>query len=149
MISPEGDQDRYCDGGIADNDPIDVGRALAMSVESVLVDPSESRRADYESALSIGVGAFGVAQARIIAASLRAAYLETRGKRLFQSAATTPDQLLFLDGILDVDLSILRPGAELPVQVVEFDRQDKIDAAYRQGYEDVARGWTPYEPAGP
>ena len=115
MVSPEGDLDHYVDGGIADNDPIDVARALALDVDSVLVDPAESGRSAFNNALAIGVGAFGVAQARIIAASLRATYLETQGKRLFQGVATTAEQRAFLDRILDVGLSILRPTAALPV----------------------------------
>jgi hypothetical protein len=67
MVSPEGDDNQYVDGGIADNDPIDVARALAVAVNSVLVDPASAGGSKYDTALSIGVGAFGVAQARIIA----------------------------------------------------------------------------------
>jgi predicted acylesterase/phospholipase RssA len=147
MTSPEGDSDRYIDGGVSDNDPIDVGRALAGAVNMVFVDPVSTERLAYDSALSIGVGAFGVAQARILAASLRAAYLETRGKRLFLASATTDEQKRFLETVLDVDLSVMRPLTDLPVQTVEFDRQDKIDAAYQQGMKDVARGWVPYAPS--
>jgi predicted acylesterase/phospholipase RssA len=146
MTSPEGDSDRYIDGGIADNTPIDVGRALAPVVNTVFVNPVNAQRAAYESALSIGVGAFGVAQSRILAASLRAAYLETQGKRLFSASASTDEQKRFLETVLDVDLSVIRPLTELPVQTVEFDRQDKIDAAYQRGLEDVARGWKRYAP---
>ena len=146
LASPEGSTDRYIDGGIADNDPIDVGRAMANAVSSVLVDPEETKRSEYPSALSIGIGAFGVAQSRIAAASLRAAYLETEGKRLFWGSANTDEQKRFLDRILDVDLSVIRPLTQLPVQVVEFDRQEKIDAAYQRGIDDVRRGWTPYAP---
>ena len=83
---------------------------------------------------------------RIAAASLRAAYLETEGKRLFWGSANTDEQKRFLDRILDVDLSVIRPLTELPVQVAEFDRQEKIDAAYQRGIDDVGRGWTPYAP---
>jgi predicted acylesterase/phospholipase RssA len=146
MTSPEGDKDRYIDGGVSDNDPIDVGRALAEAVDTVLVDPLKTKPAPYANALSIAVGAFGVAQSRIFAASLREAYLETQGKRLFLASASTDDQRRFQDNLLDVDLSIIRPLADLPVQTVEFDRQDKIDAAYQQGMDDAARGWKPYVP---
>jgi hypothetical protein len=81
-----------------------------------------------------------------LAASLRAAYLETQGKRLFSASASTDEQKRFLETVLDVDLSVIRPLTELPVQTVEFDRQDKIDAAYQRGLEDVARGWKRYAP---
>jgi predicted acylesterase/phospholipase RssA len=147
MISPEGDRDRYIDGGVSDNDPIDVGRALALRVNTVLVDPLNTKRVPYANALSIGVGAFGVAQSRILAASLRAAYLETQGKRLLLREANTDEQRRFLDAVLDVDLSVIRPLVDLPVQAVEFDRQDKIDAAYQQGVDDAARGWERYTPS--
>jgi predicted acylesterase/phospholipase RssA len=146
MTSPEGDKDRYIDGGVSDNDPIDAGRALAEAVDTVLVDPLKTKPVPYANALSIAVGAFGVAQSRIFAASLREAYLETQGKRLFLGSASTDDQRRFEDSLLDVDLSIIRPLADLPVQTVEFDRQDKIDAAYQQGMDDAARGWQPYMP---
>jgi predicted acylesterase/phospholipase RssA len=148
MTSPEGDLDRYIDGGVSDNDPIDVGRALAQGVNTVLVDPLKTKPVPYASALSIAVGAFGVAQSRIFAASLREAYLETQGKRLFSASASTDDQRRFENNLLDVDLSIIRPLADLPVQTVEFDRQDKIDAAYQQGMDDADRGWQPYAPGG-
>jgi predicted acylesterase/phospholipase RssA len=148
MTSPEGDKDRYIDGGVSDNDPIDVGRALAEAVNTVLVDPLKAKPVPYANALSIAVGAFGVAQSRIFAASLREAYLETQGKRLLSGLASTDDQRRFEDSLLDVDLSIMRPLADLPVQTVEFDRQDKIDAAYQQGMDDAARGWQPYVPGG-
>jgi predicted acylesterase/phospholipase RssA len=146
MTSPEGDMDRYIDGGVSDNDPIDVGRALATAVDTVLVDPLETKPVPYANALSIAVGAFGVAQSRIFAASLREAYLETQGKRLFAASASTDEQRRFQDNLLDVDLSIMRPLTDLPVQTVEFDRQGKIDTAYQQGMDDAARGWKPYVP---
>jgi len=147
MTSPEGDKDRYIDGGVSDNDPIDVGRALAEAVDTVLVDPLKMERVPYTSALSIAVGAFGVAQSRIFAASLREAYRETQGKRLFSASASTDEQKRFLQSVLDVDLSVMRPLNDLPVQTVEFDRQEQIDAAYRQGVDDAARGWERYTPS--
>jgi predicted acylesterase/phospholipase RssA len=136
--------DRYVDGGIADNSPIDVARALALSVYTVLVDAVHPERRPYESALSIGVGAFGVAQQRILEASLRAAYLETRGKRLFAGNAMDAEQRAFMARILDADLFMVRPAVDFDLDFVEFDRQTKIDAAYAAGVRDIASGWKPY-----
>ncbi len=141
MTAPEGSRDRYVDGGVADNTPIDVGRALSTSVYAVMVDPSVPSREAYANAVSIGVGAFGIAQQRILEASLRATYLETREKRL-SFARATGEEREFLASVLDTDLFTIRPKAELPVEVVEFDQQAKIDAAYAVGLADVADGWT-------
>ncbi len=146
MTCPEGSTDQYVDGGVSDNDPIDVGRALARRVNTVLANPSESAPERYNNALSIAVGAFGVAQSRIFAASLRSAYVETQAKRLLLDAAVTREQQRFLDSMLDVDLFVIRPQTELALQTVDFDQQDKINAAYQQGLTDGARGWESYAP---
>jgi predicted acylesterase/phospholipase RssA len=145
VILPEDDgaHDRFVDGGIADNAPIDVARALARSVYTVLVDPVDAARQPYDNALEIAVGSFGVTQQRVFEESLRAAAIETQGKRLMESSATTPEQRRFLDSILDADLYSIRPQSELPVGPVEFDRQAKIDATYQRGIDDIARGWVP------
>jgi predicted acylesterase/phospholipase RssA len=144
LPSPEGGRDRYVDGGVADNDPIDVARALSLAVYTVFVDAASPERLPYRNALEIGVGAFGVAQKRVLDASLRATYLETRGKRLFASARLTPQQRAFESRILDTDLFTIRPNTELPVGFAEFDRQEKIQHAYDAGLRDIERGWVPY-----
>jgi predicted acylesterase/phospholipase RssA len=144
LPSPDGDTDRYIDGGIADNNPIDVARALALAVYTVFVDPLQPDRVPYNNALEVGVGAFGIAQKRVLDASLRAAFLETRGKRLFANAALTPQQRAFENRILDTDLFTIRPLRELPVGFAEFDRQEKIQSAYDAGLRDIAGGWRPY-----
>jgi predicted acylesterase/phospholipase RssA len=143
--SPEGTLDRYIDGGIADNNPIDVGRALARSVYAVLLDPPERSHQAYANALQIAVGAFGVAQTRILESSLTATYLETRAKRLFDDQHFTGERRAFFDSTLDADLFVLRPQSDLTVQVPEFDRQDKIDATFQQGTDDfLKRGWSTF-----
>ena len=98
----------------------------------------------YNNALEIGVGAFGIAQKRVLDASLRAAYLETRGKRLYENERLTPQQRAFESRILDTDLFTIRPATELPAGFAEFDRQEKIQRAYDAGLRDIARGWVPY-----
>jgi predicted acylesterase/phospholipase RssA len=149
MPSLEGTQDRFIDGGVTDDDPVDVGRAAAKSVYSILVDPIATPRQAYANALDIVVGAFGAAQARIFESTLRAAYLETQEKRAILSAAHGSTGSLDLDDVLDVDLYFLRPAVEPAVQFAEFDRQDKMDATYDLGRSDAARGWTPYVPPPP
>jgi predicted acylesterase/phospholipase RssA len=144
LPSPDGGTDRYIDGGIADNNPIDVARALSLAVYTVFVDPLRTDRAPYKNALEVGVGAFGIAQKRVLDASLRAAYLETRGKRLFTNATLTPPQRAFENRILDADLFTIRPLRELPAGFAEFDRQDKIQSSYDAGMRDIAAGWRPY-----
>jgi predicted acylesterase/phospholipase RssA len=144
MPVAEGTQDRFIDGGIADNAPIDVGRALARGVYAVLVDPVTPAREPYANALEIGVGAVGTAESRIFEQSLRAAALETQGKRLLAGTALTSVQKTYYDAILDADLFEMRPASELDVGVVDFDRQEKIDAAYQTGIDDIAHGFKPF-----
>ncbi len=142
----DGTPQDYIDGGIADNTPIDAARAFAKSVYTVLVDPAVEPRLDPKSALDVGVAAFGIAQKRLFDASLRAAFLETRGKRLFPQSAGTPQQRAFAASVFDVDLFVHRPANVLELKVPDFDKQPLIDAAYALGRSDARTGWAPFVP---
>lgn len=80
---------RVAVGAIADNAPIDVGRALARGVYTVLVDPIVPAREAYANALTIAVGSLGIAQERIFQASLRGA-ISTRSSTPISSRCGRP-----------------------------------------------------------
>ncbi len=146
MPAPEGTVDRYIDGGIADNDPIDTGRALAKAIYGVIVDPLDRPRQPYKDAISIIVGSFGITQTIALETSLWQAYVVGARKRLLEAGRPSGEQRRILDAELDADLSIVQPQTEPAVRFVEFDRQAKIDATYRQGVADGAAGWRTYAP---
>lgn len=137
----------YIDGGVVDSAPLDVARALSRRVALILVDPAEATPTPFRSAAAIGVAAFGIAQNRVLEASLRSAYLDTEGKRLFGADALTSQQRAFLENVFDVDISLIRPDRELDVEVAGFDDADGIAKAYEQGRQAGLRGFTPYDPA--
>jgi predicted acylesterase/phospholipase RssA len=145
LPSADGKPNEYLDGGIADNTPIDAARGLAKTVYAVLVDPAVEPPVDPKNAFGIGVEAFGIAQKRYFDASLRAAYLETRGKRLAPASTSVADRA-FLNSIFDVDLYVHRPATTLAVGIGDFNDQAKIDAAYDLGRTDALAGWKTFVP---
>jgi predicted acylesterase/phospholipase RssA len=136
----------YIDGGVADSAPVDFARVVAKRVQLILVDPARPDPRTYPNAAAIGTAAFGIAQNRVLESSLRSAFFETRGKRLFENAATTPAQRDFLASTYDVDIEIMRPAAELPVDVPGFDDAQAIAATYELGREAGLSGFRPYVP---
>ena len=87
------------------------------------------QKTDYGNALEVGFGVFGAMQRRILEADLRAAYLETFGKRTIQSV-NSPQARLFAATLYDSDIYQMQPEDELPVGAV--------------GFEDARRGFVPY-----
>lgn len=139
----------YIDGGVADSAPLDLARAFSRRVQLVLVDPAQVALKRFPNAAAVGTAAFSIAQNRVLEASLRTAYLETRGKQLFGRNASTPEQQAFLDATFDVDLSLLRPSSELPVAVAGFDDAAGIAKTYELGRQAGLAGFSPYLPAAP
>ena len=144
LRSREDTLDRYVDGGISDDSPIDIGRALAVNVYLLLCDPATAKRERYANALEIAVGAFGVAQQRIFDASLRATVAAIKEKRLFEQSLPADVRRRTVADVLDTNIFLGRPEHELAVQIAELDRQEKIDAAYALGVADAANGWQQY-----
>jgi predicted acylesterase/phospholipase RssA len=144
---PDGSK-TYIDGGVADSAPLDVARAFSSNrVQVIFVDPARAKPRRFASAAAVGTVAFGIAQSRIFEASLRVAYLETRGKRLFARGATTPEQRAFLDSALDADLFVIRPESELPVESADFDDADGIAKTYELGRQAGLYGFRAYDPS--
>ncbi len=142
---PDGPQ-TYVDGGVADSAPIDLARAVSNRIQLILVDPRQPRKQRYPNAAVIGTAAFGIAQNRVLESSLRSAYFETRGKRLFRDSAVTPEQRAFLEATLDVDIDVMRPADELPVAVPGFNDYDGIVKTYELGRQAGLAGFQPYVP---
>ncbi len=126
-ISGPNGLESFIDGGIADNTPIDIARALSRSVKVILVDPAERVRMDYSNALQIGVGAFEIAQRRMVDTALRSAAIESA-----------------YGGPFPATIEILQPDHELPLQLLDFDQREKIEHALALGASDAQRGFVPY-----
>jgi predicted acylesterase/phospholipase RssA len=138
----------YIDGGVADSAPLDVARTFSKCVQVIFVDPARATPRRFTNAAAVGTVAFGIAQSRVFEASLRVAYLETRGKRLFRHEATTPEQRAFLEETFDVDLFVIRPEQELPVESADFDDADGIRKTYELGRQAGLAGFREYDPGG-
>jgi len=149
LPSVNGGTDYFVDGGVSDNSPLDVARAIARTVRLVLVSPEIPERMPYANALQIGIRVDGIEANRMFDDSLREAYDATREKRLFAHAALSAAERSYEAQVLDADLYYMRPRHELAVEFNEFDHQSKIDAAYSAGIEDIADGWIPYGPPAP
>lgn len=123
---PYGKED-YVDGGIADNTPVDIARALSKNIKLILVDPSTEEHNTYNNALQIGLGSFEIAQRRILDSALRAA-----------AAATA------YGGPYPVQIEILQPEHELPIHVTDFQNRDAIERIMQIGAHDAQRGFVKY-----
>jgi len=134
----------FVDGGSADNTAIDLARVVARRIDAVLVNPPETSFTP-PNAIAAGLGSFNLLQARVLDASLRSAADDTRLKRAFDGSAVTPAQRALLDEMYDVDLGILRPSVELPSGLGDFHDAARLDASYRLGVDDAAKGWSAYE----
>jgi predicted acylesterase/phospholipase RssA len=132
----------YVDGGVTANTPVGPARAAATRIDVVLLDPP-LQKTDYRNALEVGFGVFGAMQRRILEADLRAAYLETFGKRAIQSVNAAQARL-FAAALYDSDIYQMQPEDELPVGVVGFDDRDNIYKTFKIGFEDARRGFVPY-----
>jgi predicted acylesterase/phospholipase RssA len=137
-----GGTNAYVDGGVTANTPVSPARAAATRIDVVLLDPP-LQRTDYHNALEVGFGTFGAMQRRILVADLRAAYLETLGKRSILSADTVPARALAA-ALYDSDIYQIQPLDELPVGVIGFDDRDNIYKTFKLGFEDARRGFVPY-----
>ncbi|MDE2480947.1 MAG: patatin-like phospholipase family protein [bacterium] len=147
--------DQYVDGGVTANTPVSVARAAAHNVHIVMLDPP-FERAEYANAFDIGYGVFGAMQRRILEADLRAAYLETFGKRAMETLPQQADAYAHAHGVdiaslrafaarlFDSEIAVVRPERELPVSVVGFDDAANIFATFKLGFEAARAGFAPY-----
>jgi predicted acylesterase/phospholipase RssA len=132
----------YVDGGVTANTPVAAARAAALRIDVVLLDPP-LQETHYHNALDVGFGVFGAMQRRILEADMRAAYLETFGKRSIQHPHTAELQA-FTASLYDSDIFQMQPVDELPVNVIGFDDRDNIYKTFKIGFSDAAAGFVPY-----
>jgi len=137
-----GGTNAYVDGGVTANTPVGPARAAATRIDVVLLDPP-FQKTDYHNALEVGFGTFGAMQRRILVADLRAAYLETLGKRAIESVNTLQARALAAS-LYDSAIFQIQPMDELPVGVIGFDDRDNIYKTFKLGFEDARRGFVPY-----
>ncbi len=144
LPSVNGGFDNFVDGGVSDNSPLDIARALAHTVRLVMVSPQVPERMPYANALEISLRVDGIESTRMFDDSLRAAYDATRQKRVFENRALSPRERDYESHVLDTDLFYMRPRRELNIGFTDFGQQDKIDAVYKAGVDDIADGWISY-----
>ena len=133
----------YVDGGVTANTPVSVARAAATRIDVVLLDPP-TQATHYHNAFEVGVGTFGAMQRRILEADMRAAYLETIGKRAI-GVFNTPEESLLASVLYDSEIFQMQPQDELPVSVFGFDDRENLYKTFKIGFEDAARGFTEYK----
>jgi hypothetical protein len=75
-------------------------------------------------------------QRKIVEEEMRYAYFQSVGKRTLARLSRA---------LPETELRYIRPQKELALRVVAFDDEVGIGDAYRQGWEDVGRGFTPYD----
>jgi predicted acylesterase/phospholipase RssA len=153
LPNPNGTVNEYCDGGVASNSPVGIAHAISKKADIVLLDPQFEPDTEYADAVDIAFGVYGTMQRKIMESEMRTAYFESAGERAFarlapQDAANAtqsdPELAKLMQTIPETDLRYIRPEKELPVSVGGFNDTLGIDKAYRVGWEDVGRGFTPY-----
>lgn len=136
MPDSDGRDTAYCDGGVASNSPVGIAHAIAKSADVVLLDPPFEPETNYENAIDIAFGAYATMQRKIVEEEMRYAYFQSVGKRTLAR---------HLRALPETELRYIRPQKELALRVVAFDDEVGIGDAYRQGWEDVGRGFKPYD----
>jgi predicted acylesterase/phospholipase RssA len=154
MPGPDGTINEYCDGGVASNSPVGIAHALSKSADVMFLDPPFEPDTDLENAVEIAFSVYGTMQRKILEVEMRNVYFQSLNKREFNrftreeiAGATQNNSLFtrFMQALSVTDLRYVRPETVLPVGVAGFDDAVGIGKAYRVGWEDVGRGFTPYD----
>jgi len=152
--NPDGMVNEYCDGGVASNSPVGIAHSVSSGADVVLLDPPFEPQTTYSDAVEIVFGIYGTMQRTILETEMRNAYFQSVGKRAFEGLAPqdvahatlgNPTLVKLLQTVPVTTLRYIRPEKELPVSVAGFDDEVGIGQAYRIGWEDVGRGFTPYD----
>ncbi|MBV9718110.1 MAG: patatin-like phospholipase family protein [Candidatus Eremiobacteraeota bacterium] len=154
MPGPSGTIDAYCDGGVASNSPVGIAHALAGAADVILLSPPFEPGDPYGDAVEVAFGAFATVQRKLLEVEMRNTYFQSVGKRALRrlepgelARVTRGNDLLarYVESIPETELRYARPAQALPLGVVAFDDASGIYDAYRRGWEDAARGFTPYD----
>jgi predicted acylesterase/phospholipase RssA len=149
----DGAPNAYCDGGVASNSPVGVAHAFSRAADVILLDPPFEPEPQYEDAIEVAYAVFGTMQRKILEVEMRTTYFQSIGKRALERIPTESltsviggeaviDQ--FMKGVPATDLRFIRPEKVLEVTVVGFGDEVGIGKAYRKGWEDAERGFSPY-----
>jgi predicted acylesterase/phospholipase RssA len=151
---PDGTINEYCDGGVAANSPVSVAHAVAAAADVVLLNPPFDEIPDYRNAIEISSGMWGTMQQKILATDMRNVYFQSVAKRvlarlpaseLAAATAEEPNLARYVESLPATDLAYMRPQDKLPVGGADFDDWDGIGKAYRIGWIDATKGFTPYD----
>lgn len=154
MPGPDGSINQYCDGGVASNSPVMFAHAIAAAADVVLMDPPFEPVADYTDAVTIGFGVFGTMQRKILVTDMRNVYFQSVAKHalarisdggVLPNAKQQRELESFMATSVATDLFFMRPKDTLPLGAAAFDDEKGIGAAYRIGWYDAFRGFTPYD----
>ena len=152
--NPDGAMNEYCDGGVASNSPVGIAHALAQGADVMLLDPPFEPDTTYDNAVEVVFAVYGTMQRKILETEMRNAYFQSIGKRTFtelgpaevaRAERENPALGKLMEAVPITSLRYMRPEKVLPLGVVDFNDEQSIGAAYRIGWEDTARGFTPYD----
>jgi predicted acylesterase/phospholipase RssA len=152
--NPNGEVNEYCDGGVAANSPVGIAHAVSKGADVVLLDPPFEPNTSYGDAVEVVFGVYGTMQRKILETEMRNAYFQSVGKSAFKQLPPTeiakatkvnPTLAKLMRTVPITELRYIRPGKVLPVNVVGFNDAVGISEAYRIGWEDAVRGFTPYD----
>jgi predicted acylesterase/phospholipase RssA len=122
------DGDRFADGGIANNTPLGLARALgATDIVVIFVGPKvqPARRA------------------RSVLDALANMYAANQNQLLDYEMQLTLASCASSDPVRRAVISEIRPASALDVLPLDFDKQDLVDRAYAQGVKDGANPSSP------
>jgi predicted acylesterase/phospholipase RssA len=154
MPGPDGEMNAYCDGGVASNSPVGIAHSIANAADVVLLDPPFTPDTDLDDAVEVAFSAYGTMQRKILETEMRTAYFQSVGKREFghlprsevgQFAENDARAAAYVESVPSTALRYIRPAKALPLGVAAFGDAKGIDEAFRTGWLDVARGFTPYD----
>jgi predicted acylesterase/phospholipase RssA len=154
MPGPDGTMNEYCDGGVASNSPVGIAHAVSKAADVVLLDPPFQPDTEIRDAIEIAFSVFGTMQRKILETEMHNVYFQSLARRAISrltkdefARAAEGNELLerFVRTLPVTDLRYIRPEETLPVAVAGFDDEVGIGKAYRAGWVDVARGFTPYD----
>jgi predicted acylesterase/phospholipase RssA len=152
--NPGGAVNEYCDGGVAANSPVGIAHSISRGADVVLLDPPFEPDTTYADAVEIAFGAFGTMQRKILETDMRNAFFQSMGSRAFadlapgeasREARSNPTLAKLMQAVPETKLQYIRPKEVLPLKVSGFNDETGIGKAYRIGWEDATRGFTPYD----
>jgi predicted acylesterase/phospholipase RssA len=158
LPAPEGGQALYVDGGVTANTPVRLASALALRVDSVLLNPA-FEPVKIRNGVQVLAGSFNTMQRRLMEDAMRAAYFESFALQALKelppsftakAARATNVNLEHMQTIRDAlyqsALYVIRPDNELPVSIFGFQDGEALSQTYAIGRADGALGFKHFDP---